>query len=203
VLALYAALSTFVLVPEYMAPSILGRSAIRQRLLAQLMDTPRDRYHLRELARRVHTSAGTAARELGRLAADGLVVSEMEGRQRYYRVNTASPLYQPLRDLVRRTIGAPAVLRQHLAGVAGIERAMIFGSYADGRLKADSDVDLLVVGTPDRDELTDALEAAGQELGREVNEVVMTASEFDERRQRQDGLVMSIVTHRTFDVIPG
>lgn len=196
-------MSTFVLVIEYTTPSILGRSVIRQRLLAQLIDAPGERYHLRELARRAHTSAGTASRELGRLAADGVVISEIEGRQRYYRVNTASPLFEPLRDLVRRTIGAPALLRRHLDGVAGVERAMIFGSYADGRLKADSDIDLLVIGMPDRDALTDALEAAGQELGRDVNEVVMTERELDERRRRQDGFVLSVSTHHTIDVIPG
>ena len=78
---------------------------------------------------------------------------------------------------------------------------MIFGSYADGRLKADSDIDLLIVGTPDRDLLTEALEAAAGELGREVNEVVMTEAEYGERRQRQDGFVKSIDSHRTFDVI--
>ncbi len=181
--------------------SLFGRSVIRQRLLAQLIDTPRARYHLRELARRAHTSAGTATRELARLEADGLVSSEVEGRQRYYRVNTASPLYEPVRDLVRRTIGAPEVLRRHLEGIAGVERAMIFGSYAGGRLKADSDIDVLIVGTPDRDALTEALEAAAGELGRDVNEVVMTSAEYRERRQRQDGLVQSIVSHRTFDVI--
>jgi predicted nucleotidyltransferase len=188
-------------VTEDNARSFLGRSAIRRRILAILIDTPRDRYHLRELARRASTSAGTAARELARLSADGFVVSEMEGRQRYFRVNTASPLYQPIRDLVRRTIGAPAVLRRHLADVPGIERAMIFGSYADGRLNADSDVDVLIIGTPDRDTLTEALEAAAGELAREVNEVVMTEVEYGERQQRKDGLVQSIVSHRTFDVI--
>jgi predicted nucleotidyltransferase len=188
-------------VVEYNAPSFLGRSAIRRRILAILIDTPRDRYHLRELARRASTSAGTAARELARLSADGLVSSVMEGRQRYYRVNTASPLYQPVRDLVRRTIGAPAVLRLHLGDVPGIERAMIFGSYADGRLKADSDIDVLIIGTPDRDALTEALEAAAGELGRDGNEVVMTDAEYHDRRQRKDGLAQSIASHRVFHVI--
>ena len=200
-LASSSLLSTFVLVIEYNAPLFLGRSAIRRRILATLIDTPRDRYHLRELARRASTSAGTAARELARLSADGFVVSEMEGRQRYFRVNTASPLYEPIRDLVRRTIGAPAVLRRHLADVRGVERAMIFGSYADGRLKADSDIDVLIVGTPDRDTLTEALEAAAEELGRDVNEVVMTDTEYGERQERKDGLVLSIASNRTFDVI--
>jgi predicted nucleotidyltransferase len=186
---------------EYNVPLFLGRSTIRRRILATLIDSPRDRYHLRELARRASTSAGTAARELARLSADGFVVSEMEGHQRYFRVNTASPLYQPIRDLVRRTIGAPAVLRRHLADVPGIERAMIFGSYADGRLKADSDIDVLIIGTPDRDLLTEALEEAAGELGRDVNEVVMTDTEYSERQQRKDGLVQSIAAHRSLDVV--
>ena len=78
---------------------------------------------------------------------------------------------------------------------------MIFGSYADGRLKADSDIDVLIIGRPDRDTLTEALEAAAGELGRDVNEVVMTDTEYGERQQRKDGLVQSIASHRTFDVI--
>lgn len=98
----------------------------------------------------------------------------------------------PVRDLVRRTIGAPAVLRRHLEQVHGVESAVIFGSYADGRLKSDSDVDVLVVGEVDRDQLTEALEAAATELGREVNEVVLTRNELVRRRAAGNGLVKSI-----------
>ena len=78
---------------------------------------------------------------------------------------------------------------------------MIFGSYADGRLKADSDIDVLIIGTPDRDLLTEALEEAAGELGRDVNEVVMTDTEYSERQQRKDGLVQSIAAHRSLDVV--
>jgi len=129
------------------------------------------------------------------------VVSQREGSQRYFRVNTASPLYEPVRDLVRRTIGAPAVLRRHLEVVAGVESAVIFGSYADGRLKADSDIDVLIVGSPDRDQLTEALEAASGELGRDVNEVVMTLDELNRRRAASDALVRSIDSGRVSVVI--
>jgi predicted nucleotidyltransferase/predicted transcriptional regulator with HTH domain len=186
---------------EYDGSAFLGRSTIRRRILAILIDSSRERYHLREIARRANTSAGTAARELDRLGEARLVVSQREGNLRYFRVDTASPLYEPVRDLVRRTIGAPAVLRRHLGIVAGIESAVIFGSYADGRLKADSDIDILVVGKPNRDQLTEALEAASGELGREVNEVVMTRDELDRRRAAGDGLVRSIDSGRVSAVI--
>lgn len=186
---------------EYKGAAFLGRSTIRRRILAILIDSPRERYHLREIARRARTSPGTAARELDRLSEAQLVVSQREGNQRYFRVNTASPLYEPVRDLVRRTIGAPAVLRRYLEAVDGVLRAVIFGSYADGRLKADSDIDVLVVGEPDRDQLTEALEAAAGELGREVNEVVMTQDELNRRRAAGDGLVRSIDSGRVSVVI--
>lgn len=184
--------STLVLVSEYSVDALLGRSAIRRRILAILIDAPGERFHLREIARRARTSAGTASRELARLRGAGLVTSEREGNQLYFRADSASPLYEPVRDMVRRTIGAPAVLRKHLDGIPGVDRTVIFGSYADGRLQADSDVDVLIVGDPDRDVLTEALEEASGELGRDVNEVVMTQVELDARRSRGDGFVASI-----------
>ena len=76
--------------------------------------------------------------------------------------------------------------------MAGVARAVIFGSYARGTDKPDSDIDLLIVGNPERDELTDRLERAGHEVGRPVNEVVMSSAELEARRAPRDGFVASI-----------
>ena len=95
-------------------------------------------------------------------------------------------------DIVRKTIRVPSTVRRSLAGLTGVERAIIFGSYARGTDEPDSDIDLLVIGNPDRDELTDRLERAGHEVGRPVNEVVMSPEELDARRTRGDGFVPSI-----------
>jgi hypothetical protein len=185
---------------EYSA--LLGRSRIRQGLLRRLYEAPLGRLHLRELARGAHTSAGTAARELARLTAMGLVAREHEGAQVYFRANTASPLYPTVRDLVRLTIGAADVLRGALVGLDGVESALIFGSYAAGTMDANSDIDLLVIGTPDRDELTDRLETAGREVRRPINEVVMTSGELMRRRGAGDGLVASIDANPVVTVWP-
>ena len=63
---------------------ILGRSKIRHRILALIMDAPDRRMHLRAIARAVGTSAGTAARELGRLEDASLVRRTREGNQVYF-----------------------------------------------------------------------------------------------------------------------
>lgn len=188
---------------EYTSASLLlGRSKIRQRILALIMDAPERRLHLRAIARAVGTSAGTAARELGRLEDVGLVRRTREGNQVYFEARPNQPLFGQIRDVVRQVAGAPYILRKHLAGLAGVERAVIFGSYADGRLKPDSDVDLLILGDPDRDELTERLEMAGLEINRPVNEVVMSQIEFDARLARGDRLVESIDRSPSIDVVP-
>ena len=180
---------------------LLGRSKIRQRILALIMDAPDRRMHLRGIARAVGTSAGTAARELGRLEGAGLVRRTREGNQVYFEARPEQPLFGQIRDVVRQVAGAPIILRRHLSGLAGVERAVIFGSYAHGLLKPDSDVDLLIIGTPDRDELTERLEMASLEISRPVNEVVMTHVELEARRARGDRLVESIDVGLTIPVV--
>ena len=188
--------------PEVNLAPLLGRSRIRRDILALLVLNPDSRLHLREIARRAGTSAGTAARELGRLEATGLVSGIASGTRSSSgcRGRARSPARSPISFGARWA--RASVIRDALADVAGIESARIFGSYAAGRAGPRSDVDLLVVGTPDRDLLTERLEDAGRRLGRPVNEVVFTATELEARRGGQDGFVRSIDDGPVIEVLP-
>jgi predicted nucleotidyltransferase len=57
--------------------------------------------------------------------------------------------------------------------VEGIDDAYIFGSwaarYAGQQGRPPADLDVLVIGTPDRDALDEAAQRAGERLDREVN----------------------------------
>lgn len=83
---------------------LIGRSTIRQRILALLVSDPAIRLHLREIQRRAGTSPGTASRELAKLVGAGLIEREAEGAQVYFRAS-ASPLAAMMRSLL---IIAPA-----------------------------------------------------------------------------------------------
>jgi DNA-binding transcriptional ArsR family regulator len=82
-----------------LAELALGRSTVRQRILALLMSDDATRLHLREIQRRVGTSPGTASRELARLVAAGLVDREAEGSQVYFRAST-TPVAAMMRQLL-------------------------------------------------------------------------------------------------------
>lgn len=146
-------------------------------------------------------SAGSTARELERLVEAGLVTRSTEGRQVYFQAAADSPLFDALQTIVRRTVGAPDVIRRHLAGLRGIDRAFVYGSYARGEETATSDIDLMIVGNPDIDELTDRASAAESELGRPLNYTIFTEDELTRRRKRGDRFVASVDGGPTLPVI--
>ena len=82
-----------------LADLAMGRSTVRQRILALLMSEPSERLHLREIQRRANTSPGTASRELAKLVAAGLIEREAEGAQVYFRAS-ASPFAAMMRSLL-------------------------------------------------------------------------------------------------------
>ena len=157
---------------------VFGTSDVRRRILAAFYATPGLVTHPRELARRLGHPSQVVGRELRRLEEAGILMSELVGRVRRYRVDVGSPIASDVRGLVLRTIGAEALISASLAGVLGIEEAWIFGSHARGTGRPSSDIDLLVIGPVDRAALSERLVEVEQELGRDVNVVAYTRGEL-------------------------
>lgn len=140
-------------------------------------------YSVGELAGMAETDTGTMAREVRRLEAAGVVRSRSVGRTKLVRANHEAPFYRALRDLVVIVLGPAEILGEELAGLAGVCAAAIFGSWA-ARAAGEAgpspvDIDLLVIGRPDRDDLHDAVGRARVRLGRDINTVVLSASRWN------------------------
>ncbi len=156
------------LLPEY-----------RRRVLALLLLRPDQALHGREIARRTGLSAGTIIRELTRLAEVGLLKREKRGNQQVYSANTGGLIFTELASILRKTSGMADVLVQSLAPIAPKLRvAFVFGSVAQSRETADSDIDLMLIGDISFREAVETLYPAQFTLGREVNPKVFSAAEF-------------------------
>jgi predicted nucleotidyltransferase len=100
------------------------------------------------------------------------------------RADTASPYYAGLADVLTKAFGVPAVLADVLRPVKGISDAYLYGSWAarhegqPGRRPV-GDIDVLVLGEPDRDQLYEALSAAEKRLGRPVQATIRDAGWLD------------------------
>ncbi|CAM5567353.1 hypothetical protein SAVIM338S_04761 [Streptomyces avidinii] len=157
------------------SPSLLPilRSRMQGELLALVLLHPEREYSISELAADVGVTPTAVLREVDRLAGGGILTDRRVGRSRLVKARTDTPLYRPLSELMAVFFGPVPVLTDALAGLEGVERAYIYGSWA-ARYNGEpglppADVDVLVVGAPDADALFDLAEEASGRLRREVN----------------------------------
>ncbi len=156
----------------------LLRSRLQADLLTLVLLSPGREWSLTELAGLARTSVSSAQREMARAEDAGVVSSRRLGNARLVTA-ADSPLTGPLTELLLRSFGPRQVVAEELAGMTGIEATYLFGSWA-ARYKGESgpapgDIDVLVIGRPDRDDLDEAAQRAGSRLAREVNVTVRSA----------------------------
>ena len=154
----------------------------RRRVLSLLLLHPNEALHGREIARRTGLPAGTITRELVRLAEAGLLKREKRGNQQIYSADTSGPIYAELASILRKTSGLVDVLVQALAPLAPRLRiAFVFGSIAQGRETAGSDIDIMLIGDTTFRQVVEVLHPAQALLGREINPKLFGAGEFRAR----------------------
>jgi DNA-binding transcriptional ArsR family regulator len=168
------------------APALLPilRSQQQAEILALLLGDPELELSLTEIARRTGAPHPSVYRETQRAEHAGLVTTRKVGNTRLVRANTDSPYYAGLADVLTRAFGVPAVLADALRAVAGITEAYIYGSWAARHAgqpghRPVADIDVLVLGQPDRDRLYDALGTAEERLGRPVQATIRDSGWLD------------------------
>lgn len=160
-----------VLLPEY-----------RRRILGLLLLHPEEQLHGREIARRTGLSPGTVTRELSKLADVRLLLREKRGNQQLYRADMECPIFTELASILRKTSGIADVLSAALAPLASQLRiGFIFGSVAQGRENAGSDIDLMLIGDMSFDDAVRLTWPLQTELNREINPKVFNTGEFKAR----------------------
>jgi DNA-binding transcriptional ArsR family regulator len=153
------------------------RSQQQGEILALLLGDPELELSLTEIAARLGVPHPSVYREIQRAEQAGLVTSRKIGNTRLVRANTASPYYHGLAEVLTRAFGVPVVLAEVLRNVSGITAAYIYGSWAarhDGQTgqRPVGDIDVLILGDPDRDQLYAALSIAEKRLARPVQATI-------------------------------
>lgn len=167
------------------APLLLPifRSRGQARLLTRVFLHPEERLTLNQLARELDLDASTVKREADRLEQAGVLTSERIGRARIVRPNRESPFYPELSRLILKAFGPVPLLKDGLGRLDGVEYAFIYGSWAARYMgqpgEPPADIDLLVVGTPDRRRLARLCREASEGLGLEVRPSVVPEKDWD------------------------
>ncbi len=149
--------------------------------------------HLREIERQSGLALGTVRQELEQLTSLGLVEKRADGNRRLYSANRHHPLYVDIRNLVLKTSGLAEALRAALEEESAIRAAFVFGSVARGEEQADSDVDLMVIGTVTLRQITRRLSGIAGKVGREINPHVFSLEEFRRRLEKEDHFLSTVM----------
>lgn len=177
------------------APQLLPifRSRLQGELLAVTLLQPERSRSLTELANQLSVNVATVQREVSRLERAGILETRHIGKTRLVVANTASPVYRPLAELVLQAFGPVELVAEELAKIEGVQDAYIFGSWAARYQEVEGpspeDVDVLVVGDPDRDEVYESVLRMEHRLGREVNVTIRSKETWEEAR---DGFIRHV-----------
>ena len=159
------------------------------RLLFGLSSKP---LHLREIQRSSGLSIGSIQQEAVTLQKLGLITVRKDGNRTYFEANKEHPLCGDIRRLVLKTSGLVDVVKQALKA-DDIKCAFVFGSVARGEERADSDIDLMVIGDIGLRKLTGLLSGVANKVGREINPHIHSLEEFKKRLVKKEHLVSMIM----------
>lgn len=163
-------------------------------VIFQLYFTNTERsYYLRQLERIFGIPVSILRKELIRLEEEGVFLSEKKGNLLYYHLNTSYPLFEELKSIVRKTIGVEGLLRDAITEIEGVDKAFIYGSFAKGKEKATSDIDLCVIGDVDEDQLIEKINTIETSINREINYTLFAPKEFKKRIRDKDGFVLDLI----------
>ncbi len=165
-------------------PSLLPifRSEMQVRLLGLILLQPERSWTLHELAKAVGAPQSSVHRELARAQAAGVIRRDDAARPYRFTAATDDAAYGSLADLLRRAVGLEGDLRSILDRT-DVTAAVIYGSWASGERRPDSDIDVLVIGDAALRELRRLVRPVEKQTGRRIDLMVMRPDEFRQARR--------------------
>jgi DNA-binding transcriptional ArsR family regulator len=177
------------------------RSASQAEILAAILLYPDREQTVTDLSRRLGIPLATVSDEVARLVEARILTARKVGRSNLLRSNPDNRLVSPLTEIVLATMGPHLVVRDAHADMAGIDRLLIYGSWA-ARYHGESgpppnDLDVLVVGKPDRAAVYAAADVVEQRTGLAVNPVIASTKRWNDDA---DPLITQIKSSPTVDI---
>lgn len=163
-------------------------------ILEIFFNNPEKSYYLREIGRIIGKEAGVFQKDINKLVESGILISEYRAKSRFFKLNKKHPLYKELRSIFLKTVGAVGKLKEALSKIENIKIAFIFGSYAKGKEDSFSDIDLMIIGNPNEDELISEISKLENKLDREINYHIFSLTDWKKKLKEKDSFLENILS---------
>ncbi len=174
----------------------LFSSSIRADVLSLLLNSPDEKFYVREIAKLLRKNPSGVKRELDNLEEMGIVTSERVANLKYFQADKKSPLFNDLKNLITKSLGLPGALKAVLRA-AGARAAFIYGSYAED--EEVETVDLMVIGA----EVSPVKEFRDLErkFGHRITWIEMTEEEYRRKKRVRSSDLKSILSKKRITLL--
>jgi len=151
--------------------------------------------YLREMALTLKEDPGNLSKELSKLEKEGIFISQFRGKQKYFFLNKAYPLFNELKSIIFKTIGIQGSLQKIVNETSGIVSAFIYGSFATGKENASSDIDLCLIVKDsifNENNFISRINSLGKTILREINYIYYSEEEWKKQTSENDSFIKNI-----------
>jgi Fe2+ or Zn2+ uptake regulation protein len=177
-------------------------SKTRAKLLALFFENPDKSYYVREITRVIEEQINSVRRELTNLNALGLVKIENYENKVYYSANTKHPFCKPLCEMFASKIDSVKeieVKRNNWEDYARPVESILDAILVTNRLPGQDGIDLLIVGDDATRKLTRWAEIVEKRMGKPINYVILSKSDFIYRKSIHDRFLADIYSLQISD----
>ena len=169
-------------------------SRIRVEILKILALRPESAFNINELSRMTGYSLRGVDKELKNLLSGGLLKREISGNQHRFQLDPACPIHKEVKAIIAKTVGIVDVLKKGLEQIRDeIHLAFVFGSFASGDYRNESDLDLFIVSDIPGVKLSELLGPIQEQLVRAVNISQFSLLEYERRKAEGDHFVNRVL----------
>lgn len=197
-------------------------SRARVKLLKLFLLNPKEKYYIRQLARKLDLQLNSARRELENLEKFGLLVSNMSSQEpkseeriteavpnegkgnnkqekKYFQANPNFILYEEIKALiVKSQILYEKDFISKLQSAGRIKLLILSGLFVNN---FDAQTDLLIVGRIDKEKFLKLIKELERDLGKEINFTLMDEREFKYRKDITDVFLYEILEGRRMTIV--
>jgi hypothetical protein len=168
-------------------------SKVRIKSIKYFIFNPDVPIHLRGAVRDFKEEINAVRRELNRLEEIGLLLTETRGNRKYYSLNPNYPFLPELMGMLHKTFGLGGSILNNQEKLGDVQFVILAGTFTNFLKTSSHNVDMVVIGNVNVEELNHIVEDAEKKLGRQINYTVMKSSEFALHKKRRDAFVMELL----------
>jgi predicted nucleotidyltransferase len=171
----------------------LFSSKVRVEILSVFLMNPEKELYVREVERLTGEDYKNVSMELRNLKEIGLLSSRNAGNLKYFSLNEEFVIYEELKSIFMKTKGVVGILREAVSKKRHIDYAFIYGSFATGEERAESDIDVMIIGGISLEEVLTSIRGPEEKLSREINVSLYDLQEIRKRVKDRDPFIMEVL----------